>query len=422
MDQIIDFVKKLLPTGNTANDRWNLIHRLAQYGHDLEEIKLPFIPGEIITIKTRDPNFCPIWIPKQSCLTQALIKEHHESTMHGGIRTTMASIQSKYHIQNLYRLVKKYVFYCEFCRKEKRKPIIQPFAPLPSTRTNFAAPFEAICVDFFGPLHYRNNKKFYGLIVTCLVTRMIKIEIVNSMNANVTLTALNNIFLRCGTPLVIYSDNGTSFVRCNKEIQKFFDHLQKISEVDNRRIEWKFSPPNAPWYNGTAERLIAVVKRCLRTLDNEFKSIEDAHNMFLKIESIINNRPIIQNDERWISPFELAYGRKQEPLIKNDLEIGPNNNWLNHLSNIRKKFEKFWKHQYLASLIQSNPPSPTDININDLVLVPSEFRKRKDWPIAKITEAIKSSDGVVRAVKIKFLDNNNEFIRPTNGLVLLKFV
>ena len=420
MDQIIDFVKKLLPAGNTANDRWNLIHRLAQYGHDLEEIKLPFIPGEIITIKTRDPNFCPIWIPKQSCLTQALIKEHHESTMHGGIRTTMASIQSKYHIQNLYRLVKKYVFYCELCRKEKRKPIIQPFAPLPSTRTNFAAPFEAICVDFFGPLHYRNNKKFYGLIVTCLVTRMIKIEIVNSMNANVTLTALNNIFLRCGTPLVIYSDNGTSFVRCNKEIQKFFDHLQKISEVDNRRIEWKFSPPNAPWYNGTAERLIAVVKRCLRTLDNEFKSIEDAHNMFLKIESIINNRPIIQNDERWISPFELAYGRKQEPLIKNDLEIGPNNNWLNHLSNIRKKFEKFWKHQYLASLIQSNPPSPTDININDLVLVPSEFRKRKDWPIAKITEAIKSSDGVVRAVKIKFLDNNNEFIRPTNGLVLLK--
>ncbi|KAH9523010.1 hypothetical protein DERF_006561 [Dermatophagoides farinae] len=38
IDRIIDFVEKLLPNGNTANDRWNLIHRFAQYGHDSNHI------------------------------------------------------------------------------------------------------------------------------------------------------------------------------------------------------------------------------------------------------------------------------------------------------------------------------------------------------------------------------------------------
>ena len=70
----------------------------------------------------------------------------------------------------------------------------EPFAPF--TRTNFAAPLEAVSNDFFSPLRYRNGKKFYGLLVTCLVSRMIKIEVVNSLNANAALVALNNVFFQ----------------------------------------------------------------------------------------------------------------------------------------------------------------------------------------------------------------------------------
>ena len=419
IDQIIDFVEKLLPKGNAANDRWNLIHRFAQYGHDSSKLDSPFIEGDIIKLKTRDPEFSPIWIPKESRLAIALIKYHHEMAMHGGIKTTMASIQSIYYIPNLYHMVKKYIYYCKFCQVEKRKPVNQPFAPLPSTRTSFAAPFQAVCIDFFGPLRYRNGKKFYGLLVTCLVSRMIKIEVVNSLNAKAALTALNNIFLLCGTPLKIYSDNGTNLVRCEKEIRKFFDYLEEISKADNRRIEWIFSPPNAPWYNGTAERLIAVVKRCLRTFDNEFKSIEDARSIFLKVESTINGRPLIQNDERWLSPFEIAYGRKQNPLIKSNVEIGNANKWNDYLSSIRMKFEKLWRQQYLNSLNQRNPPKAIDIKPGNLVLIPADYRKRTDWPLARIIEVFKSKDGVVRSAKLKFLDDDRELLRPVNGIVSL---
>ena len=143
-----------------------------------------------------------------------------------------------------------------------------------------------------------------------------------------------------------------------------------------------------PWYNGTAEWLIAVVKRCLKTFDNEFKSMEDARSIFLKIESTINGRPLIQNDERWLSPFEVAYGRKQEPLIKNNVEIGNVNKWMVYLSTIRNKFERLWKQQYLNTLAQRNPPRSMVIKPGDFVLLPAEYQKRKDWPLAKIISSL----------------------------------
>nr|XP_027205023.1 uncharacterized protein LOC113798659 [Dermatophagoides pteronyssinus] len=275
----------------------------------------------------------------------------------------MASIHAKFYIPNLYRLVKKYIYYCEFCQIEKKKQFVQPFSALPSTRTNFTAPFESICIDFFGPLNYRNSKQFYGLIATCLVSRVVKLEVVQSLSAKATLESLNRIFLLCGTPKVIYSDNGKNFIRASKEIKKLFNFVQDLKQSDDRCIDWIFSPPHAPWFNGTAERLIAVVKRCLRVFDNEFRSIENARYMFLQVESEINNRPIIQNDERWLSAFELAYGRPQEPLkLLNDsdkTEIGSAFRWLKHLNNIRNKFEKLWRQHYAV------PPPPPYDNINN---------------------------------------------------------
>ncbi|KAH9416490.1 hypothetical protein DERP_014539 [Dermatophagoides pteronyssinus] len=74
-DQVEDFVEKLLPIGNTAIYRWNLIFKLAQHGHDVDKIKLPIIIDDIIEIKTRDPNYCPIWIPKNSSLVFRLFLE-----------------------------------------------------------------------------------------------------------------------------------------------------------------------------------------------------------------------------------------------------------------------------------------------------------------------------------------------------------
>ncbi|KAH7638533.1 hypothetical protein HUG17_2566 [Dermatophagoides farinae] len=117
-------------------------------------------------------------------------------------------------------------------------------------------------------------------------------------------------------------------------------------------------------------------------------SMEDARSIFLKIKSTINGRPLIQNDERWLSPFEVAYGRKQEPLIKNNVEIGNVNKWMDYLSTIRNKFERLWKQQYLNTLAQRNPPRSTDIKPGDFVLLPAEYQKRKDWPLAKIISSL----------------------------------
>ncbi|XP_027196384.2 LOW QUALITY PROTEIN: uncharacterized protein LOC113790880 [Dermatophagoides pteronyssinus] len=120
IDQMMNFVEKLLPIGNTAIDRWNLIYRFSQFGSNTNQIDLPLMYDDIVKIKTRNPNFSPIWIPKESNVVLALIQFYHLETLHGGIKTTMAEIQSRFYIQNLYRLVKN-SFIIVMCAKLKRR-------------------------------------------------------------------------------------------------------------------------------------------------------------------------------------------------------------------------------------------------------------------------------------------------------------
>ena len=114
---------------------------------------------------------------------------------------------------------------------------IQPImAPLPAFRfpieeTKF--PFANTGLDFCGPFYIGDKQgkieKDYGLIFTCLVTRAVHFETCSDLNTDIFLNAYRRFTCRRYQPIFIllYSDNGKTFVGASEELKKSVKALDK---------------------------------------------------------------------------------------------------------------------------------------------------------------------------------------------------
>ena len=88
-------------------------------------------------------------------------------------------------------------------------------------------------MDIFGLFvikQQRNEIKCYGAMFTCMANRAVHIEITHSLNSDSFIQALRPVFTCRGNIKVLYSDNGTNFVRCKNELKKAY------KEIYNERI------------------------------------------------------------------------------------------------------------------------------------------------------------------------------------------
>ena len=120
---------------------------------------------------------------------------------------------------------------------------------LPYDRLQVAPAFSKVGADFFGPLqvkHLRKHEKRYGCLFTCMVTRAVHLEVAFSLPTNSFIMCLRWFIARRGKPTVIYSDNGTNFVRTNRELRECIndwnqDTIGSVFSQDG--IQWVFNPP-----------------------------------------------------------------------------------------------------------------------------------------------------------------------------------
>ena len=87
---------------------------------------------------------------------------------------------------------------------------------------------------------------------TCLATRAVHTEIVSSLDTDSCFVAVNR-FIGRGQPVTINSDDGSNFGGSNRELKENTtawnkDHI--MSELAQKHIVWKFTPPGAPQLGG----------------------------------------------------------------------------------------------------------------------------------------------------------------------------
>ena len=76
---------------------------------------------------------------------------------------------------------------------------------------------------------YRSNKKRYGCLFTCMITRAIHIEMLYLLEAESFLCAFKRFIAHRGVPIKIFSDNGHNFVKGEQELCKaFLFHVKHI--------------------------------------------------------------------------------------------------------------------------------------------------------------------------------------------------
>ncbi|XP_054715419.1 uncharacterized protein LOC129224899 [Uloborus diversus] len=221
-----------------------------------------------------------------------MVTEEHKKSFHAGLSTLLVRLREKYWILGVRKLATQVISNCVICKRHTVKPLEVPFAPLSRDRVTHAGVFEVSGTDYAGPLYLRSGEKAWVILFTCAVYRAVHFELVKSMSTESFILALRRFVARRGRIVVLYTDNGLSFVGTNNVLWTL--DWNKISSYSTtRQISWKFVPPTAAWWGGWWERMVGMLKDLLRRmLGKSSVNYEELSTILCDCEAVINSRPL----------------------------------------------------------------------------------------------------------------------------------
>jgi transposase InsO family protein len=380
--------------------------------------------------QSRSVEFQPAIVSHKHVVSKLLATEFH-AVAHCGVEWVTSEIRRKYWITKIRVVVKSVIRNCFMCKRLFGRPGDQKMSNLPQERLiSGNPPFTYTGIDCFGPFLIKNGRsevKRYCCLFTCLNTRAVHLEKINSMDTDSFLNAFNRFVARRNCPKKVWSDNGTNFVGGRAEMIKNAQS-QIHKHVVRKHIEWHFNPPGASHMGGIWERVIRTVRKVLLGLIGNHcrMSDEGLATLFCEVECIINSRPItkVSDDIRDSTPLTpnhlllLAECPSLPPGVFTETDIY-RRRWrcIQHFANV---FWCQWLKQYLPELQKRTKwcQPKRNFKVGDLVLITDENTPRGVWPMGLIVEVHESADGFVRSVKIK--TKSSCLQRPITKIVLLE--
>ena len=359
-------------------------------------------------------------------------------TGHGGVQHVLSILRYRYWVIGGAATVKHYVLDCMQCRNRKALPGTQIMSPLPSVRIEPGQrTFHACGVDLFGPFFVkigRSSAKRYGCIFTCLASRAVHLELVESLSTDAFLGAFFRFLCSRGfTVKHIFSDNGTNFVGavtklCRPNAKNMMNELRVLRNIASLGIEWHFNAPASSHAGGVWERLIRSVRKVLTALADDrhlFRtpSDYDLWTNFKHVKAILNNRPLTPvsadpDDMRALTPMGLLNGNIEPPLSPGSFA---------HPDGLRASWkasqlfaDEFWR-RWLREYVPFVLVPARNFRVGDLVLLVDDQSERIKWPKAMITEVLPDRENVVRRVRIRTASGQN-LMRDVRKICLLEAV
>lgn len=155
-------------------------------------------------------------------------------------------------------------------------------APLPPSRL-------AVYMKAFTYVVKRSAVKRWDVLITCMTTRAIHLEVAHSMDTSSCIMAIQNFIGRRGRPKELYSDNGTNFHGANNTLKQEFEKLNKDQiqeEFTTSEMTWAFNPAKASHMGGCWERMIGIDKKCLdEGMTTRHLTDEMLVNLFIETET-----------------------------------------------------------------------------------------------------------------------------------------
>ena len=409
---------------------------LAQLSPFIDRDGLLRVSGRLQNAPLPEASRHPVIIGRDDDITRLIISDVHQRLLHGGLEHTLADLRTSYWMSKARLAVKTVLHKCAFCRNRRANPQVPKMASLPKVRFDMSRPFACVGLDFFGPLtvrKFRRTEKRYVLLITCLATRAIHLELANSLDVDCFLMALRRFIARRGArPRVIWSDNGTNLVAGEREIRESLNEWNQAQLTDllsQRQIEWKFLPPSGSHMGGVWERLVASTKRALRVALGPHCVTDDVlQTVLAEVEFVLNSRPITYvstdiNDEEPLTPNHFLVGQPEAALppgVFADHEVLGRKKWRN-VQTLTSHFWRRWQKEYLPLLIKRQKwlSETRKVQVGDVVLIADGASPRGYWSLARVTEVFPSSDGRVRTVEVK-TNGGRLYRRPVSKICFVE--
>ena len=381
----------------------------------------------------------PVILPKNSYLTELIVRHHHQRVKHGGRGFTVNKVRTAgIWIIGLSRIVRHVISSCILCRKSRGKVQEQVMAELPKERLEIAPPFTYCCVDTFGPWIVKNarrNEKRYGILFGCLASRAVHIEVAQSLSTDSFINALRRFIAIRGPIRSLHADQGTNFVGAVREIGTL--DTSQIEEYLKKEgcdlVVFKFNSPSSSHAGGAWERQIRTVRGVLSNLLKEHGSQlndEALNTVMYEAAAICNGRPLT-TDTLYDPDSLMPLTPNHLLMMKSQVVLPPPGNFEKEDLYSRKYWRRAqyvcnifwtrWKREYLSSLQERKKWNikRKNVAIGDIVII-KDPQPRNCWLLGKVIETIKSKDGQVRHVKIQIgdrtLDKQGRRTRPVSIL------
>ncbi|XP_055997867.1 uncharacterized protein LOC130047266 [Ostrea edulis] len=331
------------------------IQHLSPY---IDNVGLLRIGGRLNNLKSTGlASLNPVIVPRGHVAT-LLVRFFHNKVFHQGRTITEGAVRSHgFWILGGKRLISSIIYACVVCRKLRRRPQEQKMADLPVDRLTPGPPFSSVGLDVFGPWPVLTRKtrggsaqsKRWAVLVTCLTTRAVHIEVIEDMSSSCFINALRRFVALHGPVKLIRSDKGTNFIGAVNDL-----HVNAINVEDNEvqtylknnRATWLFNAPHASHMGGVWERAIGSARRILDSMLLQEVPKELTHEVLVtlmaEVCAILNSRPITALDADPSSPMVLS------PNILLTQKQGEIGTFSDHLS-IKDMYSASWKHVQVLS-------------------------------------------------------------------------
>ena len=379
-----------------------------------------------------------ILLPYNHRFSRLYVEFIHKQS-HSGASATTCKVRLKYWIIKLENLSRTVRFNCVVCRQNSKKTLDQVMGPLPSVRLNPAPAWSSISLDLFGPfetrgeVNKRSRGKAFGLILDCLYSRAVHIELVIDYSTDAFLQGFRRFMALRGTPNNVYSDPGSQLQGANNVLQKMMENIDeaKLKEFAiANKLNWNFCTSDAKWKNGCSESLIRSCKKAIHSaIGSQVLKFSELLTVMYESANLINERPIGKmnldlTDGAYLCPNDLILGRASSRTASGPFDESKHpKRRHDFIQEIVNAFWIKWNRYYFPSLVirQKWHVQQRNLREGDIVLIQDSNAIRGHWKMGKVLKAYPGIDGKVRSVDVQYKANNvmSTVDRPVQKLVLL---
>ena len=392
--------------------------RLQPLSPQLDKEGLLRVGGRLRNAPLPEETRHPVILPRDSRVTTLIVVSVHEKLMHSGPDHVLNDLRQAYWIPRGRALVRSVVHDCPVCRQRRVSPCQPRMADLPAARFDRRYPFSSVGIDYFGPLLVktgpRSTEKRYCLLVTCMATRAVHLELSHTLNTDSFLLAFSRYAARRGKPSQVFSDNGTNLRAGERELRGLLREWNQHTisdQLSQDQIQWHFNPPASSDMGGVWEAMIATVKRALRAvLGRLLVTDEVLQTVITEVEAVVNSRPLTYvsseaDSLEALTPSHLLLGRpvvRLPPGLADDADLSSRRIW-RQTQAIANQFWKRWLSEYVPSLTCRRKWTRETRNLvpGDLILLAEDDVPRGHWPLGRVLHVYPGPDGRVRSALIR---------------------